>query len=62
MLAYFKGNGVKEIFLIPPPLIYNTIFNQHIEYAMLYRKFDFEYHYISHAVELIPEFRKKYAK
>lgn len=60
MLAYFKGNGVKEIFLIPPPLIYNTIFNQHIEYAMLYRKFDFEYHYISHAVELIPEFRKKY--
>jgi len=52
MLEYFKNNGTEEIFLIPAPLIYNNIYNQNLEYAMLYRKFDFEYHYISHAVDL----------
>ena len=62
MLYFFKQQGTKELFLIPPPLIYNTIFNQHIEYAMLYRKFDFEYHYISHALELSNNFRQKYQK
>lgn len=52
MLEFFRERNVKEIFLIPPPLIYNLTFNQHIEYAMLYRNFDFEYHYISHAIDL----------
>lgn len=52
MLDYFKQLGTKEIFLIPPPLIYNKHYNQNVEYSMLYRKFDFEYHYISHAVDL----------
>jgi hypothetical protein len=52
MLEYFASRGTKEIFLIPPPLIYNKVYNQNVEYSMLYRKFDFEYHYISHAVDL----------
>jgi hypothetical protein len=52
LLDFFKKNGTKDIFLIPPPLIYSKIYNQHLEYAMLYRKFDFEYHYISHAIDL----------
>ncbi|MGE5480543.1 MAG: GNAT family N-acetyltransferase [Chloroflexota bacterium] len=54
MLEYFRSRGTEEIFLIPPPLIYSKVYNQHLEYAMLYRKFDFENHYISHAVDLTP--------
>lgn len=52
MMNYFKRNGFREIFLIPPPIIYNKKITQHIEYAMLYRRFDFELHYISHAIHL----------
>jgi Acetyltransferase (GNAT) domain len=51
LLDYSKDR-FKEIFLIPPPFIYNKIYNQHLEYSMMYRKFDFENHYISHAVDL----------
>lgn len=52
MMEYFNSHNFKEIFLIPPPIIYNKKITQHIEYAMLYRKFDFELHYISHAIHL----------
>jgi predicted N-acyltransferase len=40
------------MFVIPPPLIYSRKYNQHVEYSMLYRRFGFEYHYISHAIDL----------
>ena len=52
LLDFFHKKGVKDIYLIPPPLIYSDVYNQHIEYSMLYRKFGFEYHYISHAIDL----------
>jgi hypothetical protein len=52
LMEYCPNNGIEEIYLIPPPIIYNKIYNQHIDYALLYRKFDFEYHYISHAIHL----------
>jgi hypothetical protein len=55
MIKFFKDRGTKEIFLIPPPLIYSKVFNQNIEYAMLYRNFGFEYHYISNAIDLTDE-------
>jgi len=51
-LEYFAANGFEDIYLIPPPLIYSRNYSQHCEYAMLYRKFDFELHYISHAIDL----------
>lgn len=51
-MNYCPKNGIKEVYLIPPPLIYNINYSQHLEYAMLYRKFDFELHYISHAIDL----------
>ncbi len=51
-MEYFYKNNFKEIFLIPPPIVYNREIQQHLEYAMLYRKFDFELHYISHVVRL----------
>jgi predicted N-acyltransferase len=52
LMDYCRSNGIKELFMIPPPLIYYKNYSQHIEYAMLYRKFDFELHYISHAIDL----------
>jgi len=52
LIDYANDNKWEEIFLIPPPIIYNKYYNQHFEYAMLYRNFDFEYHYISHAIDL----------
>ncbi len=52
LLEYFRVNGFSDIYLIPPPLVYSLNYSQHIEYAMLYRKFDFELHYISHAIDL----------
>ena len=60
MLHFFQKQGTKDIFLIPPPLIYSKIYNQHIEYAMLYRKFDFEYHYISHSLDLSLNYKEHY--
>jgi hypothetical protein len=52
LMEYFKEQDFKEIFMIPPPLIYSKNYSQNLEYAMLYRKFDFELHYISHAIQL----------
>lgn len=51
-MDFCKDSGIKEAFLIPPPLVYSLNISQHLEYAMLYRKFDFELHYISHAIDL----------
>ncbi len=52
LIEYAKEKGLSDLYLIPPPIIYNKVYNQHIEYSMLYRRFDFEYHYISHAIDL----------
>jgi hypothetical protein len=51
-LEYCKTEKFRDVYLIPPPLIYSKVYNQHTDYAMLYRKADFELHYISHAVPL----------
>ncbi len=51
-MEYCRANGIKEAYLIPPPIVYTKNYSQHLEYAMLYRKFDFELHYISHAIDL----------
>jgi predicted N-acyltransferase len=52
MIEYFKKKNIREFYLIPPPFFYYHNYSQNIEYAMLYRKFDFELHYISHAIDL----------
>ena len=51
-MDFSRDKGFSDIYLIPPPIIYNKVYNQHIEYSMLYRRFDFEYSYISHAIDL----------
>ena len=51
-MDYCKKMNFKDAYLIPPPLIYSHNYSQNLEYAMLYRKFDFELHYISHSIHL----------
>jgi hypothetical protein len=51
-MEFCKQKGFRDTYLIPAPLVYSHNYNQHIEYAMLYRKFDFELHYISHVIDL----------
>ncbi len=52
LLAYGRRIGLRELYLIPPPFIYSRNYSQNLEYALLYRRFGFEYHYISHAIHL----------
>ena len=52
LIEYLKGAGFSNAYFIPPPLIYTLNYEQHSEYALLYRKADFELHYISHAIDL----------
>ena len=51
-MDFCRVKGFSDVYLIPAPLVYSHNYNQHIEYAMLYRKFDFELHYISHVIDL----------
>lgn len=51
-IEYGRGLGWTDAYLIPAPIIYTRNYSQHHEYAMLYRKADFELHYISHAIDL----------
>ncbi len=52
LLRHGREAGWRNLYMIPPPLIYSVDYQQHVEYAMLYRKFGFELHYISHAIDL----------
>ena len=52
LIDYARELGLRDIYLIPPPLIYTINYSQHVEYALLYRKAAFELHYISHAIDL----------
>jgi hypothetical protein len=51
-LDYAKRQNWSGVYVIPPPVVYNRAMTQHSEYALLYRKFGYEYHYISHTVDL----------
>ncbi len=51
-IAYGTKQGWSDSYFIPPPCMYQTKQNQHLEYAMLYRRFSHELHYISHAIDV----------
>jgi len=44
--------GIKEVYLTSAPVIYQPILTQNLDFALLYRGFAFQRHYISHAIEL----------
>jgi hypothetical protein len=49
---YISGIGVKEVFLTSAPVIYQPVLTQNLDFALLYRGYFYQRHYISHAIEL----------
>lgn len=54
LLEYGRKQGFKEILLTPAPFIYENIPNQSLDFALLWKGFRYETHYISSAVKLDP--------
>lgn len=52
LLSYAAAQGFTKILLTPAPVIYQTQPIQDIDYALAFRGFDFDRHYISHAIDL----------
>jgi hypothetical protein len=49
---YIIAKGVQEVSLTSAPVIYQPILTQNLDFALLYRGFAYQRHYISHAIEL----------
>lgn len=54
MLEYGKANGVRQFILTSAPMIYENYQNQNLEFAMQWRGFNYQLHYISSAIKLDP--------
>lgn len=51
---YCWRQGIREVYLTSAPLIYQKELSHNLEYALLYRGFIFQRHYISHVIRLEP--------
>ncbi len=51
LLAYAQGKGFKQILLTPAPLIYQNRLVQDMDYALVYKGFEYEKHFISHVID-----------
>ncbi len=49
---YIQEIGIDEVYLTGAPVIYQPILTQNLDFALLYRGFAYQRHYISHAIEL----------
>jgi hypothetical protein len=49
---YITARGVKDVFLTSAPVIYQPIITQNLDFALLYRGYAYQRHYISHAIDL----------
>jgi hypothetical protein len=49
---YVKEKNVVEVFLTSPPVIYQPTLTQNLDFALLYKGFEYQRHYISHAIEM----------
>lgn len=55
LLDYGRKNGIKEFMLTSAPIIYETVQNQSLDFAMRWLGFEFQLHYISSAIKLDPQ-------
>ncbi len=54
---YCRTSGFERALLTPAPFIYQSTISQNIDYALAYRGFTYDKHYISHAIRLAtPDF------
>jgi hypothetical protein len=49
---YCRSSKIERALLTPPPSIYQSIQSQNLDYALAYRGFTYDKHYISHAIEI----------
>jgi hypothetical protein len=49
---YCREQKFERALLTPPPFIYQHRYSQNIDYALAYRGFSYDKHYISHAIEI----------
>lgn len=49
---YILRQSIEEVFLTAPPVIYQPVLTQNLEFALLYRGYAYQRHYISHAIDL----------
>jgi hypothetical protein len=49
---YITARDVKDVFLTSAPVIYQPIITQNLDFALLYRGYGYQRHYISHAIDL----------
>lgn len=52
LLQFGKLNGINEFVLTSAPMIYETKMNQNLDFAMLWKGFNYQLHYISSAIKL----------
>lgn len=53
--SYLRERGCNRTYLTSAPVIYQPILTQNLEFALLYKGFFYQRHYISHAIDLTPE-------
>lgn len=49
---FCRDQHFERTLLTPPPFIYQKVISQNIDYALAYRGFSYDKHYISHAIRL----------
>lgn len=49
---YCRLQGFERVLLTPAPFIYHRTYSQNLDYALAYRGFTYDKHYISHAIKL----------
>jgi hypothetical protein len=52
---YCRDHSFERALLTPPPFMYQKVITQHLDYALAYRGFSYDKHYISHAIQLNTE-------
>jgi hypothetical protein len=50
--GYLRERGFKRAFLTAPPVIYQPVLTQNLDFSLLYKGFSYQRHYISHAIDL----------
>ena len=49
---YVCAQEIEEVYLTSAPVIYQPVLTQNLDFALLYRGYNYQRHYISHAIDL----------
>ena len=49
---YIHAAGIRDVYLTSAPVIYQPVLTQNLDFALLYRGYAYQRHYISHAIDL----------